>query len=56
MEKLDMVKLRAELMPIENKYSIDNVKTALLNYVEKTGRRITVEYIFFNIIYCLFNR
>lgn len=38
-------KLRAELMPIENKYSIDELKKALLNYVQKTGRRITVEYI-----------
>ena len=38
-------KLRAELMPIENKYSIDELKKALLAYVEKTGRRITVEYI-----------
>ncbi len=38
-------KLRAELMPIENKYPIDELKKALLNYVEKTGRRITVEYI-----------
>ena len=37
--------LRRELMPIENKYSIDEVKKALKNYVEKTGRRITVEYI-----------
>lgn len=38
-------KLRSELMPIENKYPIDELKKALLNYVEKTGRRITVEYI-----------
>ena len=38
-------KLRAELMPIENKYPIDELKKALLNYVDKTGRRITVEYI-----------
>ena len=37
--------LRAKLMPIENKYHIDDIKKALLNYVEKTGRRITVEYI-----------
>ena len=37
--------LRAELMPIENKYPIDELKKALLNYVEKTGRRITIEYI-----------
>jgi 23S rRNA (adenine2503-C2)-methyltransferase len=38
-------KLRAELMPIENKYPIEELKQALVNYVEKTGRRITVEYI-----------
>lgn len=38
-------KLRSELMPIENKYTIDELKKALLLYVEKTGRRITVEYI-----------
>lgn len=37
--------LRAELMPIENKYPINDLKKALLDYVEKTGRRITVEYI-----------
>lgn len=38
-------KLRSELMPIENKYPINDLKKSLLNYVEKTGRRITVEYI-----------
>ena len=38
-------KLRAELMPIENKYPINELKNALIYYVEKTGRRITVEYI-----------
>ena len=38
-------KLRAELMPIENKYSIDMLKKSLLNYINKTGRRITIEYI-----------
>ena len=32
-------------MPIENKYPIDDLKKALSNYIEKTGRRITVEYI-----------
>lgn len=37
--------LRAELMPIENKYPLNELKGALLNYVNKTGRRITVEYI-----------
>lgn len=38
-------KLRSELMPIEIKYPIDELKKALLNYIEKTGRRITIEYI-----------
>ncbi len=38
-------KLRAEIMPIENRYPLDELKKALLNYVEKTGRRITIEYI-----------
>ena len=38
-------KLRQELMPIEKKYPLDELKKALLNYVEKTGRRITIEYI-----------
>ncbi|MCQ2744351.1 MAG: 23S rRNA (adenine(2503)-C(2))-methyltransferase RlmN [bacterium] len=41
-------KLRAELMPIENKYPINNLKEHLLNYINKTGRRITVEYILIN--------
>lgn len=37
--------LRKELMPIEGKYPIDKVKQALKDYVNKTGRRVTVEYI-----------
>ena len=37
--------LRRELMPIENKYPLPELKKALLNYIEKTGRRITIEYI-----------
>jgi 23S rRNA (adenine2503-C2)-methyltransferase len=37
--------LRKKLMPIENKYPIEDLKKALINYVEKTGRRITIEYI-----------
>lgn len=37
--------IREELMPIEKKYPLDELKRALLEYVEKTGRRITVEYI-----------
>ena len=38
-------KLRAEIMPVENKYPIEELKKSLLNYIEKTGRRITIEYI-----------
>lgn len=37
--------IRKELMPIENKYNIEELKKALLSYVEKTGNRITIEYI-----------
>lgn len=37
--------LRRQIMPIENKYPIDELKNNLLNYVAKTGRRVTAEYI-----------
>ena len=37
--------LRKKLMPIENKYNLSDLKVALKNYIEKTGRRITIEYI-----------
>ena len=37
--------LRKQIMPIENKYSLNELKNALLNYINKTGRRITIEYI-----------
>ena len=36
--------LRKEMMPIANKYSIDEVIEACKYYVEKTNRRITFEY------------
>ena len=36
---------RAKLMPIENKYPLNELKKALKYYIEKTGRRITIEYI-----------
>lgn len=36
--------IRKQLMPIENKYPLPELKKALKNYVEKTGRRITIEY------------
>lgn len=37
--------LRKQIMPIENKYQLSELKNALLNYINKTGRRITIEYI-----------
>ena len=37
--------VRKQIMPIENKYSLDKLKIALKNYIEKTGRRITIEYL-----------
>ena len=36
---------RAKLMPIENKYPLNELKKALKYYIEKNGRRITIEYI-----------
>lgn len=35
---------RKSLMPIANKYSIDEILAACQNYFHKTGRRITFEY------------
>ena len=32
-------------MPIEDKYSLSDLKKALKSYIDKTGRRITIEYI-----------
>ncbi len=37
--------IRQTLMPIEKKYPINDLKIALKNYVNKTGRRITIEYL-----------
>lgn len=37
--------IRKKLMQIENKYNMDDLKRALKNYVNKTGRRITIEYL-----------
>lgn len=36
--------LRKSLMPIENKYNLDELMASLKNYVSDTGRRITIEY------------
>lgn len=37
--------IRKQLMQIENKYPMDELKRAMKNYVDKTGRRITIEYL-----------
>ncbi len=37
--------LRTELMPINKKYSLETLKTSLVNYQKKTGKKITIEYI-----------
>ena len=36
---------RKQIMPIENKYPLPELKNALKNYTDKTGRRITIEYL-----------
>ncbi len=40
--------IRKQIMQIENKYPMNELKTAMLNYVKKTGRRITIEYLLIN--------
>lgn len=37
--------VRKQLMQIENKYPMDELHKALKYYIEKTGRRITIEYL-----------
>jgi len=37
--------IRKKLMQIENKYSMPDLRNAMLKYIEKTGRRITIEYL-----------
>lgn len=37
--------IRKQIMPIENKYPLPELKKALKNYIAKTGRRITIEYL-----------
>jgi len=40
--------IRRQIMGIENKYNMNDLKIALKNYIEKTGRRITIEYLLIN--------
>lgn len=37
--------IRRKLMKIEDKYPMDKLHSALQNYVDKTGRRVTIEYL-----------
>lgn len=37
--------LRVKIMPIENKYPLSELKKTLKNYIQKTGRRVTIEYL-----------
>lgn len=37
--------VRKKIMPIEKKYPLEELKKALKNYTDKTGRRITIEYL-----------
>ena len=37
--------LRQKIMPVEKKYNLEELKNALKFYCEKTGKRITLEYI-----------
>ena len=37
--------IRSKIMQIENKYPMPELKKALKNFFEKTGRRITIEYL-----------
>lgn len=37
--------VRKKIMPIENKYSIDELMKALKYLTDKTGRRVTIEYV-----------
>lgn len=44
--------VRAKIMPIEKKYPINELINSLQDYVNKTGRRITVEYILIKDLNC----
>lgn len=41
-------KLRAQLMPIENKYNLDDLVDSLKEFTENSNRRVTIEYTLIN--------
>lgn len=36
---------RARIMPVEKKYNLDELKKSLIFYCDKTGKRVTLEYV-----------
>jgi 23S rRNA (adenine2503-C2)-methyltransferase len=38
-------RLRNKIMPINKKYSLNQLLSAVIDYIEKTGRRVTFEYV-----------
>lgn len=36
--------MRSEIMPVNKKYPLDTLVTAMKDYIKKTGRRISIEY------------
>ncbi len=37
--------IRKTIMPVENKYNLDELKKSLIYYCEKSGKRVTLEYV-----------
>ncbi len=37
--------IRKQIMPVENKYNLEELKKSLKYYCEKTGKRVTLEYV-----------
>ena len=37
--------IRRQIMPVENKYNLDELKKSLIYYCDKTGKRVTLEYV-----------
>ncbi len=37
--------IRRQIMPVENKYNLDELKKFLIYYCDKTGKRVTLEYV-----------
>lgn len=42
--------IRNKIMPVNKAYSVDEVLTAIKDYIAKTGRRVTIEYVMLNMV------